>query len=54
MERSRIERAIVVLRDLAHEERDFPESMATGHGRALLDAACVLEETLHHKPVAAS
>ena len=37
---------VSVLRELAHEERDNPESMTHGHGRALLDAASILEAQL--------
>jgi hypothetical protein len=35
---------VSALRELAYEERDNPESMAHGHGRALLDAASILED----------
>jgi hypothetical protein len=36
---------VSALREVAYEERDNPESMAHGHGRALLDAASILEHT---------
>jgi hypothetical protein len=42
---------VSVLRELAHEERNNPESMAHGHGRALLDAASILEVQLDDTPV---
>ena len=35
---------VKILRDLADEERDDPESMARGRGRALLEAANLLED----------
>jgi hypothetical protein len=38
-----IEWIVSAPRGLAYEERDNPESMAHGHGRALLDAAGLLE-----------
>jgi hypothetical protein len=41
--REHIMRIVSALRELAYEERDNPESMAHGHGRALLDAAGMLE-----------
>lgn len=37
---------IRVLRDLAHEEHNYPESMTNGHGRALLDTANLIEDLL--------
>ena len=37
---------VKILRDLASEERDDPESMVRGHGRALLEAANLLEDLL--------
>jgi hypothetical protein len=42
---------VSVLRELAYEERDNPESMANGQGRALLDAASILEVQLDDTPV---
>jgi hypothetical protein len=42
---------VAVLRELAFEDRDNPESMAHGHGRALLDAATILEAQLDEIPV---
>jgi hypothetical protein len=41
---------VSALRKLAFEERDNPESMAHGHGRALLDAASILEAQLDNTP----
>jgi hypothetical protein len=41
---------VSALRELAFEERDNPESMAHGHGRALLDAASILEAQLEDAP----
>jgi hypothetical protein len=41
---------VSALRELAYEDRDNPESMAHGHGRALLDAASILEAQLDNTP----
>jgi hypothetical protein len=41
---------VSALRELAYEERDNSESMAHGHGRALLDAASILEAQLDETP----
>ena len=45
-----LETVVEILRELAHEERDFLDSMSHGHGRALLDAAAVLSEMLDTPP----
>jgi hypothetical protein len=41
---------VSALCELAYEERDSPESMAHGYGRALLDAASILEAQLDETP----
>jgi hypothetical protein len=41
---------VSTLRELAYEERDNSESIAPGHGRALLDAASILEAQLDDTP----